>query len=69
MGDLLRLYGVGDIAYIGGGFDKGVHSITEAAGHGLALACGINCGNSSDSKALLFINVLTVVEDSTALYR
>jgi len=41
----LKIYATGDFAYIGGGFGAGVHSLAEAAGYGLPLACGYNIKN------------------------
>ncbi len=40
LGYLLRLYSVADLAYVGGGFGKGVHSVVEAAAHAIPIACG-----------------------------
>jgi 3-deoxy-D-manno-octulosonic-acid transferase len=67
MGNLLKLYNLADIAYIGGGFGRGVHSIAEAAGYGVPLATGVNCFNSPDAMPLMFINSLAVVENASML--
>lgn len=40
IGHLKKLYRVGDIAFIGGGFGKGVHSTIEAICYGIAVAFG-----------------------------
>ncbi len=63
IGKLLKLYGNADIAYIGGGFGAGVHSLTEAAGYSLPLICGPNCHNSPDTEYLLNANALKIVEN------
>ena len=67
IGKLLKLYGVADIAYVGGGFGVGIHSITEPAGYGIPLVVGKNCFNSPDTKELLEQKALTIIEDSEML--
>jgi len=42
IGHLSSLYKYGDIAYIGGGFTKGIHNILEAATYGLPVIFGPN---------------------------
>ena len=68
IGKLLKLYGIADMAYIGGAFGVGVHSITEPAGYGIPLVTGTNCFNSPDSKELLQQNALAIIENSAMLY-
>ncbi len=40
IGLLLTLYKYADIAYVGGAFGAGVHSVTEPAGYGVPIICG-----------------------------
>ena len=42
IGHLSSLYNYGNIAYIGGGFGKGIHNILEAATYGLPVIFGPN---------------------------
>lgn len=68
IGKLLKLYGIADIAYIGGGFGVGVHSITEPAGYGIPLVAGKNCFNSPDTPPLIEQKALTIIENSEMLF-
>ena len=67
IGHLLKLYGVADIAYIGGGFGVGVHSIAEPAGYGIPITVGSNCYNSPDIYGLLSFQAIEIVDDSEML--
>ena len=67
IGHLLKLYGVADIAYVGGGFGVGVHSIAEPAGYGIPIAVGSNCFNSPDINGLLSFQAVEIVDDSQML--
>jgi 3-deoxy-D-manno-octulosonic-acid transferase len=40
IGLLLTLYKYADIAYVGGAFGAGIHSVTEPAGYGVPIICG-----------------------------
>lgn len=40
IGDLAHLYAIGDLAYVGGGFGKGIHNILEPVAHGLPVIIG-----------------------------
>jgi len=42
MGDLRYIYGYCDVAYIGGGFEKGPHNILEPLIFGIPIMCGPN---------------------------
>lgn len=68
IGKLLKLYGNADIAYIGGAFGAGVHSLTEPAGYGIPLLCGKNCFNSPDADGLLNCGALSTVSNEDDLY-
>lgn len=52
IGKLLKLYANADIAYIGNGFGKSVHSVSEPAGYGIPIACGPNIHNMPDAVTL-----------------
>lgn len=52
MGELLSLYRYSNLAFIGGGFGAGVHSVAEAAAYGIPVACGPNTRNSPDVHLL-----------------
>lgn len=68
VGKLLRLYALADVAFIGGGFGAGVHSITEPAGYGLPLACGGNIGRARDAKALYEEGALSLIHNPEEMY-
>ncbi|MBN1465522.1 hypothetical protein JXA02_07165 [candidate division KSB1 bacterium] len=51
-GLLANLYALGGIAYIGGGFGVGVHSVLEPAAHGTAVSYGPNHLNSPEAREM-----------------
>ena len=54
VGVLARLYGVGDIAYVGGGFGRaGLHSVLEPAAWGVPVTFGPNWQSSREAGLLL----------------
>ncbi|MBL0330549.1 MAG: 3-deoxy-D-manno-octulosonic acid transferase [Bacteroidetes bacterium] len=53
IGMLSSLYQYGTIAFIGGGFGKGIHNILEAATFGLPIIFGPNYHKFSEAKELL----------------
>jgi 3-deoxy-D-manno-octulosonic-acid transferase len=53
IGMLSSLYQYGNIAYIGGGFGKGIHNILEAATFGLPVIFGPNYQKFSEAKELI----------------
>lgn len=57
IGNLSSLYAYGDIAYVGGGFNSGVHNILEAAVCGIPVLFGPNHKKSLEANDLLFRNV------------
>jgi len=67
IGKLLKLYGNAHIAYIGGGFGAGAHSLSEAAGYSLPLVCGPNCFNSPDTVYLYNSKALQIVSNDIEL--
>lgn len=51
-GFLAEIYGLGDLAYVGGGFGKQIHSIIEPVAHGLLVAFGPHYGRSPEAFTL-----------------
>ncbi len=68
IGKLLRIYANANIAYIGGAFGVGIHSVTEPAGYALPLSCGPKMQNSPDAVELEKIGVLNIVKNDNELY-
>ncbi|MEK7730041.1 MAG: hypothetical protein AAB354_16665, partial [candidate division KSB1 bacterium] len=52
IGVLAELYGAGQIAFVGGGFGPGVHSVLEAAAHGVPVFFGPRHHNSAEAVEL-----------------
>ncbi|MEY5068341.1 MAG: hypothetical protein RLZ47_203 [Bacteroidota bacterium] len=53
IGLLSTLYAYGDIAYIGGGFGKGIHNTLEAATYGIPIIFGPNYQKFQEAKDLI----------------
>ena len=53
MGVLARLYRYGSIAYIGGGFTDGIHSLLEAAAWGVPVIFGPKHGKFPEAQGLI----------------
>lgn len=53
IGLLSSLYAYGDIAYIGGGFGKGIHNTLEAATYGIPIIFGPNYQKFQEAKDLI----------------
>lgn len=51
-GFLAEIYGLGRLAYVGGGFGRQIHSIVEPAAHGLPVAFGPHYGRSPEAVTL-----------------
>ena len=69
IGILLELYKYADIAYVGGGFGNGVHSVTEPAGYGVPIFCGKqHYKNSEDARKLVKSFGLIPISNSKELY-
>ena len=69
VGVLAALYGVGSIAYVGGGFSTGVHNVAEPAAAGIPVIFGPRHGNSAVAEALLAEGAAFAVGDEGALER
>lgn len=61
-GLLKNIFRYTDLAYIGGGFDDGVHNTTEAAIHGNYLLFGPNYENFEDAKYYVKSEIALVVK-------
>lgn len=66
-GILSGLYRQGEIAYVGGGFGAGVHSVLEPAAYGIPVICGPGIGRSRDAVAMQESGALVVVSDADSL--
>lgn len=67
LGLLADLYRVGMLAWVGGGFGQGVHSVAEPAAAGLPILSGPRIERSPDALALERSGGLRVVRESTGL--
>lgn len=67
VGLLLDLYKIGDVAYVGGGFNHGVHSVIEPIGWGIPVICGGNISNSVEAIQMRDSGILKIVENSEHL--
>lgn len=63
IGLLSSLYKYGDIAYIGGGFGKGIHNVLEAATFGLPLIFGTNYHQFNEAVQLINLKAAFVVNN------
>lgn len=69
IGKLLKLYAIADIAFVGGGFKTGLHSVLEPAGYGLPIICGPKLEKQVDAKAIQQIGGLFVVNNTDELFK
>lgn len=67
IGYLLGLYKYGHIAYIGGGFGEGIHSVAEPAGFGLPIISGPNLSKSTDAQLLNKTKALKIINNEKEL--
>ncbi|MGZ4056080.1 MAG: 3-deoxy-D-manno-octulosonic acid transferase [Bacteroidia bacterium] len=63
IGMLSSIYQYGTIAYIGGGFGKGIHNILEAATFGLPVIFGPNYQKFSEAKELIHLGGAFSIKD------
>ncbi len=68
IGKLLSLYSYAHIAYLGGAFGAGVHSVTEPAGFALPVICGPKYTNSPDALNLAEKNALSGIKTDEELF-
>jgi 3-deoxy-D-manno-octulosonic-acid transferase len=64
LGMLNKIYAYADLAYIGGGFGKGIHNILEAAVYGIPVFFGPN--NHKFQEALALKNIGQAIEIKSA---
>lgn len=62
VGGLARWFGLGEMAYVGGGFGRGLHSVLEPAAWGLPMMVGPRWRESADAIALEQAQALTPLE-------
>lgn len=65
IGILSSLYGYSDIAFIGGGFGKGIHNTLEAAVFGIPILFGPNYKKFKEAKDLISLNAAFCVESAS----
>ncbi|MGM0504598.1 MAG: 3-deoxy-D-manno-octulosonic acid transferase [Bacteroidota bacterium] len=63
IGLLSSLYRYGDIAYIGGGFGKGIHNILEAATYGIPVIFGPNYEKFQEAVALIQVGGAIAIQN------
>lgn len=66
-GLLSALYRIGAMAYVGGGFGEGVHSVLEPAAYGIPVIAGPRIGRSRDAEEMASTGALAVVDSPAAL--
>jgi 3-deoxy-D-manno-octulosonic-acid transferase len=64
IGILTILYSAGQVAFVGGSFGPGVHSVLEAAVHGVPVLVGPRFRNSPEAVELTANNLLTPVANT-----
>ncbi|MCB9516874.1 MAG: hypothetical protein H6693_11830 [Candidatus Latescibacteria bacterium] len=67
VGILPELYAAGEIALVGGGFGRGVHSVLEPAARGLPVLLGPRIGRADEARRLVEAGGGYVVEDGPSL--
>ncbi len=67
IGLLASLYRYGDIAYIGGGFGKGIHNLLEAATWGIPVIFGPNHDKFKEAKGLIDMGGGFTIQDYPSL--
>ncbi len=67
LGLLAKLYRLGELAYVGGGFGAGIHNIVEPVTYGLPVAFGPKFQKFQEAHDLLKAGVATAVEDAEQL--
>jgi 3-deoxy-D-manno-octulosonic-acid transferase len=67
IGNLFELYGVADIAWVGGGFGNGVHNTLEPAFFHIPVICGPNLNYQKDALDFKKSGMLHCVNDGSEL--
>lgn len=68
-GILADVYRYGTLAFVGGGFDRGVHSVIEPMAHGLAVICGPNTDVSREAQEAATEHLLFEITAADELVR
>lgn len=68
VGILTQLYLLADVAYVGGGFGAGVHSVLEPAVYGIPIITGPRIERSDEAMQLMQNGALFFVKDSSDAY-
>ncbi len=69
VGLLTQLYIIADVAYVGGGFGAGVHSVLEPAVYGIPIITGPRIERSDEAAQLLQTGALFFVKDAAGAYK
>ncbi len=67
IGILNKIYAYADLAYIGGGFGKGIHNILEAAVYGIPVFFGPNNHKFQEASALINIGQAIEIKSAEAM--
>jgi 3-deoxy-D-manno-octulosonic-acid transferase len=67
LGQLAELYKLGSLALVGGGFGDGVHSVLEAAAHGLPVIMGPRIERAAEAAELIAAGAGWIVQDPQEL--
>lgn len=67
VGMLSSLYQYGQLAYIGGGFDSGIHNILEPATFGLPVFFGPNYNKFNEAHELIHRNLVATIKNENEL--
>lgn len=65
VGMLTKIYSYADVAYIGGGFEKGIHNILEPATFGVPIIIGPKYQKFNEAVALVKLKACFVVQNET----
>jgi 3-deoxy-D-manno-octulosonic-acid transferase len=68
VGILTQLYVLADVAYVGGGFGVGVHSVLEPAVYGIPIITGPRIERSDEAVQLLQTGGLFFIKDAAGAY-
>lgn len=69
IGILTKVYSYADLAYVGGGFEKGIHNILEPATFGIPVVIGPKFKKFDEAIALTTIKGCLVAENETSLHQ
>jgi 3-deoxy-D-manno-octulosonic-acid transferase len=67
VGMLADLYAHADLAYVGAGFGRGVHSVIEPAVYSCAIAYGPNIHNLDEAVSMAKLGLSTIVNNANEL--